>query len=216
VLSSPAIGKKSRLTPQIEIMVRELLAVVKSSRLLKPSIAYEIYSIVKIGDDLVRLENNATLHGSLFHSVLSGARKLTVAVYTIGSELEDIVTQDFKRNESLRGALLDGIGNAALELLKERVCKLIRGEAASYGYQSSSPISPGMPGFPLSEQGRLFELVPAQEIGLVLTPPGMMVPLKSISAAIGMGPQMPTWSQTEACTRCSSGKTCPYRVKLLK
>jgi len=41
-------------------------------------------------------------------------------------------------------------------------------EASSRGYQSSNPLNPGMPGFPISEQWQMLELVPAEEIGVSL------------------------------------------------
>jgi len=212
VLRRPRIWQNARLKPQVEGLLHELLASVESARLLKPSIVHSSYSVVEIGPDHVLAESNVTLRGTSFHSVLSEAKKLAVVIYTIGPDLENMVTQDFNRTEYLRGLLLDNIGDAALDLLYEEVCQLIKVEAASYGYQGSSPISPGMSGFPISEQRRLFELVPAREIGVSLTSSGMMVPRKSVSMVIGMGPKMPQWSQAEACARCGSGDTCPYRV----
>ena len=211
VLSRQAIGKNSRLTPQIELIVHELLAVVKSSQLLRPSISYKIYPIVEIGDDFVRLENNATLHGSLFRSILSEARELALVVYTLGPGLEKMVTQYFQKGDPLQGTLLDAIGSEAMDLLGEKVCEYIRNDAASRGFQSSNRFDPGTHGLPLSEQKRIFEMVPTREIGASLTDSGMIIPLKSITTVIGIGPQMPTWSQAETCSRCASGRTCPDR-----
>jgi len=88
----------------------------------------------------------------------------------------------------------------------------VRREALSRGYQASSPLSPGMPGFSISEQWQLFKLVPAEEIGVSLNPSGMMVPRKSTSMVIGVGMKMPTWTQAEVCDRCSLKRTCPYKV----
>jgi hypothetical protein len=70
-----------------------------------------------------------------------------------------------------------------------------------------------MPGFPISEQWRLFELVPAEEIGVSLTPYGIMIPRKSISMVIGIGLQMTIWTQAEVCARCNLKETCLYRIQ---
>jgi hypothetical protein len=66
---------------------------------------------------------------------------------------------------------------------------------------------------PLTEQWNLFGLVNTQEIGVSLTSSGIMVPRKSVSMVIGIGPQMATWTQVEVCARCSLRKTCPYRIQ---
>ena len=212
VLRRQRFGENPRLIPQFESLIRELLDTVESERLLKPSIAYEVYSVVDIDADRVQLEGDVALYGTCFHSVLSGARELAVAIYTIGPALEEMTTRDFQRGEPLRGMLLDSIGSAALEPLGEKVCAYIRDEATSRGYQSSSGFDPGVCDFPISEQRRLLELVPAEEIGVSLTDSGMLIPLKSISTIIGMGPQMPMWSQAEICARCNLGRTCHYSI----
>ena len=118
------------------------------------------------------LESNLVVPGPLSPSLLPGAKELAVVVGTIGPGLEKQVTDYFNRGEPLRGVLLDGIGSAAVDSLTQEVCKFIAGEASSRGYQASSPINPGMPGLPITEQWQLFEMVPAREIGVSLTPRG--------------------------------------------
>jgi len=108
--------------------------------------------------------------------------------------------------------LLDGIGSAATDTLAQEACKIIADEASSRGQQVSSPVNPGMPGLPLTEQWNLLELASASEIGVILTSSGIMVPRKSTSMVMGIGPQMKTWTRAEVCAHCSLRKTCPYRI----
>ena len=115
----------------------------------------------------------------------------------------------------MQALILDGIGSAAVDSLAQEACHFINREASSHGHQASSPISPGMPGLPISEQWQLFQLVPAEQIGVHLTSSAMMVPRKSVSMIIGIGPDMPTWTQAEVCNRCGINKTCHYRVRHL-
>jgi hypothetical protein len=187
--------------PEIESLVLELLSNVANTHLLEPAIAYEIYSTTKMSWRQLSL-------GEALH----GAKELAAVVGTIGHKLEKQVTEYFKGNEPLRGVLLDGIGNSAVDMLTQEACKFIAGEASSRGYQTSSPISPGMPGLPITEQWQLFKLVPAREIGVSLTSAGIMIPRKSASMVIGIGPQMKTWTQAEVCARCCLSKTCSYRI----
>ena len=210
ILRREGISDYSKVKPEIISVLQELLATLNEEHLLEPAIAYEFYAITQVSHDRLSLENNAVLHGSLLPSVLSSAKELAAVVCTIGSALEKRATDYFSRNETLRGLLLDGIGSAAVDSLIQEVCKLIAQEASSSGYQASSPLNPGMADFPISEQWQMFQLVPSEEIGVSLTSLGVMVPLKSVSMVIGMGPEMPSWTHAEVCTRCTLKKTCHY------
>jgi len=212
LLRREGIREYSKLMPEMRSLIRELLASIKNEHLLEPAIAYEIYSITEVRQDQLSLEGNAAVHGQLLSSVLPEAKELAAVVCTIGPKLEKEVTDYFGKKEPLQGLLLDGIGSAAVDSLSQEVCKLMMHEASSRGYQASSPLNPGMPGFPISEQWQLFQLVPVEEIEVRLTPLGMMVPRKSASMVIGIGPQMKTWTQAEICARCNLQKTCPYQI----
>jgi hypothetical protein len=108
--------------------------------------------------------------------------------------------------------ILDGIGSAAVDSLVREVLRRIGNEVSSRGYEISSPVNPGMPGFPLTEQWNLLRLVNADEIGVRLTASGVLIPRKSTSMVIGIGPQMTKWTRAEVCARCSLRETCHYRV----
>ena len=212
VLPREGFRENSRIRPEIQSLILELLASIKKANLLEPDIAYEIYSISEMSHEQVSLEDDTTVHGSLLSSLMPEAKELAIAVGTIGPRLEKQATGYFNRGEPLRGMLLDGIGSAAVDTLAREVCKFMAGEASSRGYQVSSPVNPGMPGLPITEQWHLLKMVPAREIGVSLTSSGMMVPRKSTSMVMGIGPQMKTWTRAEVCARCSLRRTCPYRI----
>ena len=212
VLRREGIREYSRLRPEMKSLIRELLASTKSDHLLEPAIAYEIYPVTEVCQEQLSLEGGVAVHGQLLPSVLPEVKELAAVVCTIGPKLEKEVTDYFHQKEPLRGLFLDGIGSAAVDSLSHEVCKFMMREALSRGYQSSSPFGPGMPGFLITEQRQLFQLVPAEEIGVSLTPSVMMVPQKSASMVIGIGPRMATWTQVEICACCSSRETCPHRV----
>lgn len=202
----------SKIRPEIKSLILELLASVKNPHFLEPAIAYEVHPITEVSHRQLSLKGAEGVYGPLLSSLLPEAKELAVVVCTIGSRLEKQVTNYFKQDEPLRGVLLDGIGSAAVDSLTEEICKLITVEASSRGYQAGSPVSPGMPGLPITEQWQLLKMVPAQKIGVSLTSSGTMVPRKSASMVIGIGPQMKTWTRAEVCGRCSLAKSCPYRI----
>jgi cobalamin-dependent methionine synthase I len=213
LLRREGIKRYSKVRPEIRNSIRELLTTVGAEHLLEPAIAYEIYPITEMGHDRLCLGGNGALRGPLLLATLAEAEELAVVVCTIGRNLEERATDYYEKKEPLRSLLLDGIGSAAVDSLAQEACKLIAREASSHELQASSPLSPGMPGFHISEQWKLFNLVPAEEIGVSLTPSGIMVPRKSTSMVIGIGPQMKTWTRAEACAHCNLQKTCRYRIQ---
>jgi hypothetical protein len=203
----------AKVRPEIKILIRELLASLKKARLLEPAVAYEYYTVSSMNSSQILLEGDKAIHGPLIPAIFPDAKELAVLLCTIGPGLEKQVTDYTKSGEPLRGTLLDGIGSTAVDSLTEEVCKVIASDASSRGYQASSPINPGMPGLPITEQWQLLKLVPAQEIGVSLTSSGIMAPRKSVSMVMGIGPQMAKWTRAEVCTRCHLKKTCPYRIR---
>ncbi len=199
--------------PQIKSQITELLASLEKAHLLEPVFAYEIYPIVRMTHDQVWLEGNKVVQGSLLPSIFTEAKELAVMVCTIGPRLEKQVTDYSKNGETFRGMLLDGIGSAAVDMLTQESCRYVTAKASSRGYEASSPVCPGMPRFLLKEQGNLLELANANEIGVSLTSTGVMVPRKSTSMVIGMGPHMRTWTQAEVCAHCNLRETCLYRIQ---
>jgi hypothetical protein len=202
----------SKIRPDVKSLILELIASAKNAYLLEPAMAYEIYPITKMGRRQLSFKNNGVLHGPLLPSLLGEAKELAVVVCTIGPKLEEQVTNYFNRGQPLRGVLLDGIGSAAVDSLTEEACKFMTAEASSRNHQASSPISPGMPGLSIAEQWQLLKMVPAREVGVSLTSSGIMVPRKSASMVIGIGPHMKTWTRTEVCAHCNLRETCPYRI----
>jgi hypothetical protein len=198
--------------PEILAVTKELLEEVKEFRLLEPVSTYNTYAISEIKDNQVRLSNGVIIHGELLPSILSKSKDFMTVVCTIGRRLENKVAEQFRNGEPLRGLLLDGIATAAVDTLTVEVCKKLRQEAISCGNQASSPLCPGMPGFPLTEQQTLLKLASAEQIGVSLSSTGIMFPRKSTSAVLGIGPDMPTWTQAEVCAHCSLNETCSYRI----
>ena len=212
VLRREGFRGQAGIRPEIKSLILELLASIEKAHLLEPAMAYEIYPVTELGQRQISLKGSAIVSGTLLPSLLPEAKELAIVVSTIGPGLEKQVTEYNNRNEPLRGVLLDGIGSAAVDTLTQEACKLITAEASPRGYQVSSPISPGMPGLPITEQRPLLEMVPAGEIGVSLTSSGMLLPRKSTSMVIGIGPKMKTWTRAEVCARCNLGKTCHYRI----
>jgi hypothetical protein len=212
VLRRQGFGKGAKVRPEIRLLIREVVSNLKKFRLLEPAAVYEYYAVRSMTGGQISLEGDKAIHGQLLPAIFPGANDVAVIVCTIGPKLERQATDYSRSGEPLRGMILDGIGSTAVDSLVAEVLRFIATEVSSRGYEIGSPVNPGMPGFPLTEQWNLLGLVNADEIGVKLTASGILVPRKSTSMVIGIGPQMTRWTQAEVCARCSLRETCHYKV----
>jgi len=212
VLRRQGLGGGAKVRPEIKILIRELLTSVKKARLLEPAVTYEYYTVSSMNGSQISLEGDKAIHSPLLPAIFPEAKELAVILITIGPRLEKQVTDYSKNSAALRGMILDGIGSTAVDMMALEVFRRLASEVSSSGYEISSPVNPGMPGFPLTEQWNLLRLVNADEIGVRLTASGVLVPRKSTSMVMGIGPKMTRWTQAEVCAHCSLRETCHYKV----
>jgi len=176
--------------------------------LLKPAALSAEVMVREHRHERIHLVGGTALTGSLVTHQLSGAQRVVVAVCTIGPDLEDAIT-NFLAVDPLYAMALDGLGNAAVENLAQQVCGLIAHQVEEEGLQASSPLSPGNPEWPVEMgQPQIFALLDPSKAGVTLSSGGMMIPKKSVSFVVGLGPEM---SQTSMCAVCSLAETCRYR-----
>jgi len=212
VLRRQRLGRGAKVRPEIKFLIRELLASLKKSSLLEPAVAYEYYTVRSMTGSQISLDGDKAINGPLLPAIFPEAKELAVLLCTIGPRLEGQAADYFNQGEPLRGTLLDGIGSTAVDVVTPEVLRRLSTEVSSRGYEISSPVNPGMPGLPLTEQWNLLGLVNADEIGVSLTASGVLVPRKSTSMVVGIGPKMTRWTQAEVCARCSLRETCYYKV----
>jgi hypothetical protein len=155
----------------------------------------------------ILFENGNELTGPQVARHLAGAERVFAVVCTIGPELENEVSR-LLGDDSLYALALDGLGNAAVEELSQQVCAHIGEQIQSSGLTTSTPLSPGSADWPVDiGQREIFSLLDASKAGISLTFTGMMIPRKSMSFVVGIGPDM---NQTGLCEICSLKDTCRY------
>jgi hypothetical protein len=155
------------------------------------------------------LEPNGHLSGPLVAEHLHAAKSVFVAVCSIGPEVENAASRCFAEDPALSVAL-DAFGSAAVDLVASAMCARVDARAESEGLRTTIPLSPGLMGWPVeSGQRQIFALVDAASAGVRLTNGYMMLPKKSTSMVIGIGPELDHLG--ESCDYCSMAETCRYR-----
>jgi hypothetical protein len=186
VLQRQGYKDPSQARPEVRDMTISLIDEVKSMGLIESAVAYEVYPVIQVGPDRITLDGGRSLQGSLLPSRLSNARRLIIVVSTIGPRLEARVKEYTALKETLKGMLLDGIGSAAMHSMTQEACALVSNMVGNGGHENTHIFSPGMAGFPLTEQVPMLSLAKAETIGVTLTTTGIMVPRKSTSRVIGI------------------------------
>jgi hypothetical protein len=125
--------------------------------------------------------------------------------------LETIINE-LMATDPLQGWALDGYGSAAVEQLAALACAHFEAQAEADGQHASLPLSPGMEGWPAAQgQPELLGLLEPGRVGVRLLDSGMMAPRKTLSLAIGLGPNLSRAGRP--CDYCALSQTCRYQTE---
>lgn len=134
-----------------------------------------------------------------------------LGVSTIGSELDELIEQATGRGDFLASLILDAMGSAAAEAAADALDGRMRAQARQDGLHGAQRISPGYGTWSVLDQSSLLALLPAADIGVGLTPMGMMVPRKSVNFGVAFRDRpYPQASSNNRCDRCSLVR-CSHR-----
>ena len=167
---------------------------------------------ISFSSGIVDLINGFSLNFSpSIMNLLKGASYLVLGVVTVGSTLENNVSELFARGEYPRAIALDAVGTVAIEALSKYVRNLICQEAKDRNLQITRYFSPGYGDWDISQQKDIFKIIPTNKIGVSLTESCMILPRKSLSWIIGIGKGVIISSEErDACKICKL-KNCRYR-----
>ncbi len=118
------------------------------------------------------------------HPIFAGAVKTALCICTIGQELEQKSRQWMQQNQLLKGFILDSFGSEAAEALAQDCDKILADKALEMKLWPSKRFSPGYGQWDIREQKFVFDMLPADKIGVLLSESFMMIPRKSVSFRI--------------------------------
>jgi len=160
----------------------------------------------------VDLKNGFSLNFN--HSImnlLKGASYLVLGVATIGSSLENKVSELFSQGEYPQAVALDAVGTVSVRSLSNYMRSLVCQEAKEQNLQTTKYFSPGSGDWDISQQKNIFQIIPVDKIGVKLTESYMMVPQKSLSWVIGIGKKIIITSKgNDSCKICLADN-CQFR-----
>jgi hypothetical protein len=163
------IGYKTsvnRISPSVIDQIEEVKS--GSDELLNPSALYRIFEYS---------ETNR-------HPIFAHAEKVALCICTIGPQIESESARLMKKDELMKGLILDAVGSEAVEQVARESEKILCEKALGMGFWPSKRFSPGYESWPIEEQRYIFRVIPGEDIGVTLNESCMMIPRKSVSFRI--------------------------------
>ncbi len=182
----------------------------EAAALISPAALVDWFPVRNFHHQRIDFDGGVAFEGPLAARALAGAREVGIVVCTIGPDLEAFVEMVFSQ-DPVRALALEGAGVAMLRQVSEAAVRRIRDVAASRGWGSGMRAQPGQEGWPIQQQEVVFRLIPGERIGVRLTESALMLPRKSISLVVGMGPDMRP--DRVACDFCTKRMRCPWRIR---
>jgi hypothetical protein len=181
-------------------------------KVARPKVVYEICEISGLGEDFIKI-NGTELKGKVLINVLKGSEKAVVFVGTLGPKLDEEIARLSSEGDILSSTVLDMIGVIALGVSSIDFYKEVLAlEAESEDYGLTPSFGPGECRWDITEQKDIFDLVDAGSIGVRLNESYLMLPKKSRSGIMGIGPKE-LISKATPCDLCDR-KDCSGRDML--
>lgn len=173
---------RDMVDPQYLCTMETVSVVLKPVTLVRESLAFESHILADLLD---RCSTVAVFVATVGERLETGARKLAEEENLIGSYV------------------LDAIGSAAVDQVAEHVQKVVGKIARAQGLAASRRFSPGHCDWDIRQQRTLFELADASQVGVRLTDLGLMLPRKSVSGVMGLGPVESNVASYDPCALCT-------------
>ncbi|MBN1505061.1 MAG: hypothetical protein JW952_08385 [Candidatus Eisenbacteria bacterium] len=138
------------------------------------------------------------------------ALEVALSVCTIGAPLEERVSEYSSAGELTRSLILDAAGSVLTEAVCDYANEKICGRAVGRSLYTTRRVSPGYGRWKIEEQKVIFQLLPADSIGVTLTKSYMMIPRKSVSFAVRLTAERPTGQFGSPCATCGR-EGCEFR-----
>lgn len=178
------------------------------SRWIAPRCIFSIYE-GHLEENAIYLNGGERfLVGPVIASLLKGSARFALFAATVGTAYQQFQEQLSKEGDMLKVFIADIIGSCIAEKAGDYMERLLEAELG--GERHTNRFSPGYCGWHLTGQKELFRLLGDTPCGIRLSEVCLMMPIKSISGIIGIGPDVD--ERKYGCQYCEL-ETCYKRKK---
>ena len=128
--------------------------------------------------------------GKIIERQLKGAEAYAFFICTAGVEYEAFQERLKKEGDMVRVFIADALGSVIAEKAADQMELSLQENIDKLGWHHTNRFSPGYCGWHVSQQQLLFPLFKGETCGVKLTESSLMLPIKSVSGIIGLGPNV--------------------------
>jgi hypothetical protein len=195
---------------------REIVNAVLDEILREPELFSEIRAEYKIFTNIKLIDSDKSLEinniNFQIHKIIFGQIKksdsIALFLCTAGEEIGIRTRNAMASGDPLTGYIYDIIASIVVDAAADLMKRKLEESVLTGGKKITNFYSPGYCGWDVSEQHKLFRLVPDNFCGIRLTDSALMDPVKSISGIIGIGENVRFHPDT--CKLCDM-KECAFR-----
>jgi hypothetical protein len=146
--------------------------------------------------------------GKIVRGQLKKSNEIAVFLCTAGPKVGEYARILINEKDFLRGYIFDIAGSEIVEAAADKMQENLGLHMQKSNMKITNRYSPGYCGWHVSEQHKLFSLVPENFCGITLNQSALMQPIKSVSGFIGIGEKVRFNGYT--CNLCDM-ESCIYR-----
>lgn len=192
--------KKRQVRSVIASAVDECLR--DAAGLIDARYLFTFENVLMVAHPAAVIRETLAFESHVISRLLEQCTKVLVFVATIGERLEEAAREMAEEGNMVRSFALDATGSAAVEQVADHVQEMAGDMGRSWGMAASRRFSPGYCDWGIEQQRTLFDLADAHLIGVRLTDSGLMIPQKSVSGIIGLGPFESNVQSYNPCLEC--------------
>lgn len=181
-------------------ILSEILADIRQKCDLKGG--YEIFDVDAIPEECAfQVSSQKFNTGKIVFEQLKRSDKIALFVCTAGEGISDWSRRENKKGDILKSYLIDLAGSVIVEAVVDLIHEKIEKEAKKDSLKVTNRYSPGYCDWDVADQQKLFSLLPKNFCGVSLNSSSLMMPIKSVSGIIGIGPAVK--KNDYSCSICS-------------
>lgn len=136
----------------------------------------------------IKLEDQLFSTAKIVATQLKNATSAALFTCTAGKSISDYSKKTATEGDPIYSYVLDVIGSVTVDKAMDNIQEDLRKTMELQGLGVSDRFSPGYCEWDVSEQQKLFKLLPHHFCGITLAESSLMDPIKSVSGIIGIGP----------------------------
>lgn len=128
--------------------------------------------------------------GAIISAQLRKSCCFAILLASVGTEMDHWLHDLREGKDIVEAYVADALGSVTAEAIVACGLERLERYVASRGWRITNSYSPGYCGWNVSGQHALFSLLPEHFCGVRLCDSGLMLPIKSVSAVVGLGPDV--------------------------